>query len=110
MHLIGNFGDDDLITAARCILFRPFGAQPEPATTRLVGLEDRLARLDDDAAGREIRSRDHFDKFLDRGIGMLDEVQQRRTQFVQVVRRNVGRHANRNAGRAVGKQVWERGR
>ena len=41
---------------------------------------------------------------------MLDQMQQRRAQLIGVVRRNVGRHADGDAGRAVGEQVGERRR
>ena len=38
---------------------------------------------------------------------MLDEVQQRRAQLIGIVRRDVRRHADGNAGRAVGEKVRE---
>ena len=43
LHLIGNFGDDDLPGAAARILRRPAGAHPEAAPAGLVGFEDRGA-------------------------------------------------------------------
>ena len=105
LHLIGHLGDDDLVAAAAGILLLPAGAQPEPAAAGLVGLEDGLARLDDDAAGREIRARHEFDQLLDGGVRMLDQMQQRAAQLIDIVRRDVGRHADGDAGRAVGQQV-----
>ena len=109
MDLIGNFGDDDLVAAAAGVFPFPLGAQAEAAATGAIGLEDGVARLDQHAAGREIGPGHVLDQLLDAGLRMLDEMQQRRTQLVDVVRRNIGRHADGDAGRAVGEQVRERG-
>ena len=101
---------DDLIAAARRFFLAPLGAQTESAAAGLVGFEDRLARLDDDAAGREIRARHHLDKFFNAGVRVLDQMQQRRAELIDVVRRDVGRHADRDARRAVGEQIGKRRR
>ncbi len=46
--------------------------------------------------------------FLDRSrIGILDQVQRRVAELGDIVRRDRGRHADRDAGRAVGEQVRE---
>ena len=59
------------------------------------------------AAGREIRARHDVDQLLDAGIGILDQMQRGVAQFGGIVRRDRGRHADRDAGRAVGQQVRE---
>ena len=46
-----------------------------------------LARLDQDAAGREIRARNELDQLLDRRVRVLDQMQQRRAELVDIVRR-----------------------
>ena len=53
---------------------------------------------------------DHLDELVDGGVGVLDEMQHRVAQLVGVVRRDVGRHADGDAGGAVGEQVGEIGR
>ena len=44
------------------------------------------------------------------GVGVLDEMQRRIAELGRIVRRNGGRHADRDALRAVGEKVWERAR
>ena len=66
--------------------------------------------VDDDAAGREIRSRHEVEEVVALGIGMLDQMERGVAQLGGIVRRNGGRHADRDALRAVGEQVRERAR
>ena len=69
-----------------------------------------VAAVDDDAAGREIRPLHELDaSFFDRSSrrGLLDQVERGVAEFGGVVRRDRGRHADRDAGRAVGEQVRE---
>ena len=67
------------------------------------------ARLDDDAAGREVRALDEVEELLVGGARVLDQMQAGVAELVDVVRRDVGRHADGDAGRAVGEQVREGG-
>ena len=105
LHLIGDFGDDDLVAASAGVLPLPPSAQPEAAAARLVSLQDRLARLHDDATGRKVRPGHELDQLLDGRIGMLDEMQERRAQLLGIVRWDVGRHADGDARGAVGQQI-----
>ena len=57
LHLIGDFGDDDLPGAVLALLDRPSGAHAEAAAAGLVGRQDRRRVLHQHAAGREIRAR-----------------------------------------------------
>jgi len=100
-----------MITAAAEILGLPLGARAEAAAAGLVGVDDRLAVVDDDATGREIRTRNELlHQRLDRRIRMLDQMQRRVAQFMRVVRRNRGRHADGDARRAVSEKVRESAR
>ena len=65
LHLVGDLGDDDLVGAAARVLLLPPGAQAEAAAAGPVGFEDRLARLDDHAAGREVRPRHDLHQLVD---------------------------------------------
>ena len=85
--------------------FSQLGAQAEGAAAGLVGLDDRLARLDQHAAGREVRPLDQIDQRVDAGVGRLDQVQQRIAELAGIVRRDRARHADGDAGRAVGQKV-----
>jgi hypothetical protein len=107
LDLVGDLGDHDLPGAAAEILDRPARAQPEAAAPGAVGLADRGARLDEDAAGREIRPLHEIHQRLVARVRRLDQMQAGGDQLVDVVRRDVGRHADRDAARAVGEQVRE---
>ena len=110
LHAIRNFGDDDLVAAAARIFLVPPRPDTETAAARLVGFKDGSARLDDNAARRKVGPRNHLDEFFDRRVRMLDEMQQRRAKFIDIVRRNVRRHADRDSRGAVRQQVRERRR
>ena len=62
-------------------------------------------RLDDDAARRKIRTWDKFDEFFDGGVRVLDQMQQRRAKLIDVVRRDIRRHADGDAGGAIRQQI-----
>ncbi len=101
----GNFGDDHDPGATRAFLLAPFGAGAERAAAGHVGFRDALLGVDDDAAGRKIRALDEAQQRLRLGVGLVDQVQRRLAQLGGVVRRDRGRHAHRNALRAVGQQI-----
>ncbi len=105
LDLIGDLGDDDAVLAARQFLLLPLGAQAEGAAAGLVGLDDQFARLDQQAAGREVRAFHEIDQGLDARVGRPDQMQQRIAELAGVVRRDRAGHADGDAGRAIGQQV-----
>ncbi len=113
LHLIGDLGDDDLPLAAPQILDFPARAGAEAAATGAIGLRNGLGRFDDGPAGGEIGA---FDIVQQRvvtdpfGIVRLGEVDAGVAKLADIVRRDVGGHADGYTGRAVGKQVREGGR
>ena len=107
---VGNLADDRDPAAAAGILLRPARAQTEGAATGAVGVDDRGLGVDDDAAGREVRTRHELGHRFGVGARVGDEVERRVAEFGDVVRRDRGRHADRDALRAVGEQVRNRGR
>src|SRR5690606_32850111 len=107
LDLVRNLRDDDDVGAATLFLDVPAGADPEAAAPGLVGGDDILARLDEDAAGRQVRARYVADQRLGTGVGRLDQVERGAAELGGVVRGDVGRHAHGDAGRAVGEQVRE---
>ncbi len=76
-----------------------------PAPGAVAFLDAR--RAVDEAGGREIRRRNDVDQFLDIHFRILQQRQTGIDHFAQIVRRNIGRHAHRDAGRAVDQQVGE---
>ena len=61
-------------------------------------------------AGGEVGAGDELHQVVDRGVGVLEQVDRGRDDLDEVVRRHVGRHADRDAGRAVDEQVRVGGR
>ena len=114
-----DLGDDDRdLVALLRFLGRRLGADGDRAAAGRVGVEDALA-ADDRAAGREVRpgialstarsfepratgrSAPHRSRFVRSSISAMHPVD----DLPHVVRRDVGRHADRDAGRAVDQQV-----
>ena len=109
LDLVGNLGDDDDVGAASLLLDFPARPHAEAAAAGLVSLDHRRAFLDDNPAGREIRPRHHSRRACrPRHLRVLDEVKRRVAELGGIVRRNVGRHADGDAGRAIGEEVGER--
>src|SRR5690606_21536951 len=102
VHLVGDLGDDD--RRATVALFDP-GTTPYPDTAApgLDGLPDALAAHD--SARGEVGPVDVLHDDVGTGLRVLDERQQRVNDLVEVVRRQVGRHADRDTGSAVDDQV-----
>ena len=107
LHQPRDLGNDDDPGAAGALFLLPAGAGAERAAAGHVGFGDRLLGIDDDAAGREIRALDPLQQRLRLGVGLLDQMQRRVAEFGGIVRRDRGRHADRDALRTVGEQVRE---
>ena len=70
----------------------------------------RAASAEDQRGSGKIGGRDDFDEFIDADERVVDIGQTRRNHFAQIVRRNVGRHADSDAASAVDQNVREAGR
>ena len=107
--LIRDLGDDDAEAAA---LFDDLGlaAQRDRAAPGLVGLTDRLA-AHQDAAGRKVRTlHDIREPGIELVVGVfptrvVDQVPDRIADLACVVRRDVGRHTDRDPRAAVDEQL-----
>ena len=110
VDLVGNLGHHHLVAAGRFLLLdhgpRPHG---HAAAALLVALLDALLAVDD-AAGREVGPLDESPQVLDGGRRRVDQVGDRLHYLGEVVRRNVGRHADRDARGTVHDQVRQLGR
>ncbi len=110
--LVGEFGDHQAL-AVLDLLDLDDRAHGDRATAGAVRLLDALA-ADDERAGREVRALDALDQrvqqLLVRGLGVLQAPLGARRDLTEVVRRDVGGHADRDARRAVDQQVREAGR
>ena len=73
----------------------------ELAPARTVYVANCASRADDLAAAREIRRRQNLKHLVKRCLGLVNQQRAGGRDLPQVVRGNVGRHADGNAGRAV---------
>ncbi|MNX79391.1 hypothetical protein D3C86_1110200 [compost metagenome] len=103
-HLVGQLGDDDRVLVALDLLDLGDGAQGDGAAAGGVGLVDALL-AQDDGAGREVGALDVLDQVARGEAGLFDHRDQAVDDLAQVVRRDVGRHADRDARGAVDQQV-----
>ena len=107
LHLIGDFGDDDDPGAVFLRLLHPARAGAQRAAPGLVGVQQGGLVLDQLAAGREIRAAQVLQQLLRGGLRVFDQVDGGSADLARVMRRDGGRHADGDAGRAVGQQVRE---
>ncbi len=75
--------------------------EPRPS---VIGRADALTS-EDDAAGRKIRPGNDVDEFVDGERGIVDQRHAGVDDLAEIVRRNVGRHADRDAAGAVDQKV-----
>jgi hypothetical protein len=117
VHLVGDLGDDDGgLVPLLVLLDLDLGAHRDCAPALLVGVEDSLA-ADQVAARREIGSgnglQDGPEQLLRVGLppggcaAVLDHRDHAVDHLAHVVRRDVGGHADRDAGGSVDEQVRE---
>ncbi len=110
LHAIGYFRDDDDPAAARLLLLVPAGAQPERAAPGAIGFDNVGALVDDNAARRKIRPLDEGEQLLGVGGAMADQIERGVAKLGDIMRRHRGRHADRDALRAIGQQIGQRRR
>ena len=110
VDLVRQLGDHQRGAAARILFDLNDSAHPDRTAAGGVGVVDAL-RSDDQAVGREVRA---LDPLADRGQGglfvglvVLQAPVDGLGELAQVVRRDVGRHADRDAAGTVGQQVRE---
>ena len=97
VHLVRQFGDDDGLTVALAhILEMRARAHVDAPAAGLVRRND-LLRAVDETGGREIGPRNDLHQFRERDVGILGERNARRHDLGEIVRRNVGGHAHRDA-------------
>ena len=104
--LIGNGGQDDRPPVTATFLDVVARPHHDRAAARIIGAaRARLAQ--DQRRCREIGAGDDLDQFVGRDGGIVDIGEAGAQHFAQIVRRDVGRHADRDAARAIDEQVGE---
>ena len=109
LHAVRQLGDDDrALAAAQLLDVRPC-AHHDAAAAGAVRVADARPS-DDDRAGREVGALDVLHQVLDIRVGLVDQRDDRADHLGEVVRRDVRRHPDGDAGAAVDEQVREPGR
>ena len=106
VHLVGQLVDDDRLAVVATLDRLEVGAAAHQHATAAGAVA--LAHAGDavdDARGREVRRRDDLDQLVDRHVRVGEQRQAGVDDFVQVVRRDVGRHADRDPRRTVDQEV-----
>ena len=106
VHLVGDLGDDDRGAPAAHLLDAGAGADDHRAAALVVGLA-RAGAAEDQRAGGEVGGGDELHQVGDGELGVLDQRQRRVDHLAEVVRRDVGRHADGDAAGAVDQHVRE---
>src|SRR5580700_11359693 len=109
VDLVGHFGEDERVAVLADLLDVALGAHHDRAAAGLVG-GVRAGPADDDAAGREIRRGHVLHQLVDRDRRIVEIGAAGVDDFAEIVRRDVGRHADRDTLRAVDQEVREAGR
>ena len=104
--LEGQLGDDDRLLALLDRLDVRLCLHANPPTTGRIGVANPVA-AEDRSGGREVRALQVLHQALDVDIRIVDVGERRRHHLAQVVRRDVGRHPDRDPGAAVHEQVRE---
>ena len=101
---VRNLGDNYLVAVALCLDYLGAGADYNLAAARAVG--GAYARSAHDySAGREIGTGQMSHELLERRIGVIYQAVHGGYDLAQIVRRDICRHADRYADRAVYKQI-----
>ena len=108
-HLVGDRGDDEGLAVLADLLGVHLGAHDDGAAALVVG-SDAARAAKDQRAGREVRPWHDLDQLVDADLGIVEVGDAGVDHLAQVVRRDVGGHADRDAARAVDQEVGKRGR
>ncbi len=102
--LVGDLGDDD--TGAPLVVLLDAGPCPDHdrAAAGVISLAN-AGPTANDAAGGKVRTGDDLHQLIDRHVRLVDDLDRRGAHLAQVVRRDRGGHADRDAVRAVDQQV-----
>src|SRR4029453_17546899 len=100
VNAIRNLRDDYLFTAALEFFYARFAAYLHTAAASLEVLADPTHTADH-AAGRKVRPLHMLHQLVQRDVGIIDLRANAVYDLAQIVRRNIRRHPNSNAGSAI---------
>ena len=103
VHLVGQLAHDDLFLAVGGLLEVHLGAHHDAAVAGAVD-DGQVTRVDH-SPGWEVGALDDLGQLFGGGLRLIDETGDPVADLAEVVRRNVGRHADRDARGPVDEQV-----
>ncbi len=107
VDLVRQFVDDDGLALPLVDVFKVAArAHHHATTTGAIAFPDAAHAVDDAGSG-EVGGRDDLHQLIDGGFRVAQQVQTAVDHLIEVMRRNVGGHAHRNAARAVDQQVGQ---
>ena len=106
VDLVRDLGDNEALTPVLDLLDVDLRAHGDGAAAGLVGVLDAVGAHDGAARG-EVRAGEHGHELLGGDLGIVDHHADGLGDLVEVVRRDVGRHADGDAVRAVDEEVRE---
>ena len=104
VYLIGNLGDDDGLTVFVDVLDSCSGAHHEAAAAVSVCFEDSALAVNDAGSG-EVGALHELQQVGELCSGVIDKRNRGIDDLRKIVRRDIGRHADGNAIRAVNQQI-----
>jgi len=104
VDLVGDLGDDELLAVVAHVFNGDLGAHEEASAAGLVGVGDAAAAVEE-ATGGEVGTLHVLHNFKKTGSGVVDHLDGGVEDFGEIVWRDVGRHADGDAGRTVDDEV-----
>ena len=104
VHLVRNLGDDDRVFVLSDVLDGGLGAHHKAASSGAIGLGDAAAAVNESAGGK-VRSLHELQHVGQGGVRIVYQRNAGIDDLGEIVRRDVGSHADRNAIRPVHQQI-----
>ncbi len=98
-----------MMMASRSLRISSIAATPRTTTEPrpVIRACPRAGAADDLAAGRKVRTRNDVQKLIQRQVGRVDQGQTGVDDLAQIVRRDIGRHADGDAAGAVDQEIGD---
>jgi len=106
VDLVGNLADDQRLAILAQLLDLDLGAHDDRAASSRVGCPDACPP-EDRGGGREVGPRDELHQLVEGDVGPIHHRQETVNRLAEIVRRDVRRHADGDAARAVDQEVRE---
>ncbi len=104
VDLVGDLADDQRLAVLAQLFDRDLGAHDDRAAAGCISGAD-AGSPEDRPASRKIGPGNMLEQFVERDVGLIHESKNGVDRLAEIVRRDVGRHADRDAAGAVDEQI-----